>query len=207
MRYKKRIVKKFTSRSNASRAPSWPARSMVRNDTTTVTPKVFMVNFAASSAGNVVGSWNWQLTSLPDVANYQSMYDQYCIYKIDLLFFPSEAGPPAVAPSNAQFVTAFDYDNATTPGSVSDILNYSNSMVHSLSVMSKRTIRPKVTTALWQSGGANGVGIATEGTWIDLATIVVPHNGLKYGWTQCTTTSVPTMAIYAKYYVLLRKSR
>jgi len=176
------------------------------NNVTYVTSKVFLYNVAATGTGEVLGAQAFVLSLCPDSTTWGNAYDCYCIYRVDVYGFMSDVGPPGTSPANCQFITAIDYDDATAPANTSLILAYENSMIHPMGRNFKRSFKPRAVGGLY-SGGSLVNAEAKGQTWIDLGTQTIEHYGLKFGWRQCTTTNVPTVALFAKFFVMLKRQR
>lgn len=139
-----------------------------------------------------------QITSVtPDYAEFTSLFDQWCIEKVEVNFFPSYSN--AGMSSNGllmlpSIVHAVDDDDSTAATNLqlqqygtakyTQLLNNSQGVVSPL-----RVFRPKPALAVYQTGVTFAYGEMTRGPkWIDVAYPTVPHYGFKAALDPSTAT-------------------
>ncbi len=152
-----------------SRQPSKSAKSygLGNQDTTIHKFVTHAYNNITSSAGGVV---DLALTMDPnglantDWADFSSLYDEFRVIGVRISIVSS--GPNAAPATMANYILsiAFDNDNATAPGSHSQVQQYSTSSTHSL-LMTHPQGKPLVLT-YWRPTAGKGTTIP----WVDIAT-------------------------------------
>lgn len=147
---------------------------------------------ASTSAGglqsNAAGALSFNLASLPNATEFTNLFDQYKIMKVKLDFIPfgdtvnlpisTMSGSTSLVSPGGPLITAIDYDDNTTPGAASDLLQYQNSKVTPVPRRLKMSLRPKFATEVYRSATTTGYG-ARSG-WLDTDYANIPHYGVKY---------------------------
>lgn len=159
--------------------------------------------------------FSFQLVDLPNVAEYTSLFDQYKIQKVVLKIVPKTLMTQGASTGNAgptgygQVVTAIDYDDAATPSSKDELLEYGSAKYTQASRVHTRTIRPKVLNAVWVNSISTGYA-PRAAPFIDNANNNVPHYGIKM-WIDAPSTvgaaSSASYDVYATYYFLCKNTR
>lgn len=130
-----------------------------------------------------------QITSLtPDYAEFTSLFDQWCIEKVEVSLLPSYsmAGMSAngllMLPS---IIHATDDDDSSSATNLA-LQQYGNAKYTQLlqnnqgDVVPLRVFRPKPAIAAYQTGATFAYGELTKGPkWIDVAYPTVPHYSFK----------------------------
>lgn len=83
------------------------------------------------------GAFIFRLNNVPGSAELISMYDQYKICGVKLVFFPGQTQASTVAlldqtRANARFFTAIDYNDGTVPTSSDELRQYESCKVHGI---------------------------------------------------------------------------
>lgn len=134
---------------------------------------------AGSTLLDVGGALVFQLNSLPNYTEFTNLFDMYRINGVKVTFMPR--GNSAEVGTNQGIVklfSAIDYDDNTTPASLSEILQYETLKTTNSTRDHKRYIKPKLARVLYQAGASNAYGAGTG--WIDCSNPQVPHYGMKY---------------------------
>lgn len=136
---------------------------------------------------NAAGALTFALSSLPNASEFTSLFDSYKIMKVKLDWIPfgdtvnlpmnTMGGSSSLMSPGGPLITAIDYDDANTPGTASDLLQYQASKVTPVPRRLKMSLRPKHATEVF-SGIGSGYGPRTG--WLDCGYSSIPHYGVKY---------------------------
>lgn len=165
---------------------------------------------ASSSTVNVFGAQSTVFTDLPDNANYSGAFDQYRITMIEYFVKPTcQKGTSNAATSPYAFMYFIhDYDDATSPSSLSALLSYSNVTIIGPGESHARKIRPHCATAMTTSAAGAITGAQNQASpWLDSSSTSVVHYGIKYGITQGNSTNLTTWRLFARIHCELRNQK
>ncbi|QDJ95220.1 capsid protein [Capybara virus 7_cap1_536] len=165
--------------------------------------RVAPVALTSSNTGTQLG-YTFALSTLPNYTEFTSLFDQYKIVALKVLFLPRVDNNPAVStttnfnPGNIYY--AIDYDDSITTD-VNAILQYQgHKIVRGDQPFSVYIRSPKVANAIYSGTAFTSYGNTTA--WLDVASPSVPHYGLKLAWTSATdgvfTYDVTTM-LYLRF--------
>jgi len=143
----------------------------------------------SSSGADVFFAQGVTLASLPQVASFTAVFDQYKIRQIEIWVTPSYNFAAGMNP-NSVYLTVIDYDDSATPSAIGTLLQYSNCIEVSATTGVYRRWVPHVGVMLAQptssvQGNANKVA-----PWIDSSTTGVIHNGFKMAVKASSVTSI-----------------
>lgn len=147
-------------------------------------------NIVSSVTSDTFGALSFTLSQVPNNVEFTSLYDQYRINGIKWTLIPrgniadiTPTGTAGVFQGQSTGVfTALDYDDATTPTSVNQLMEYQNVKMTRAHQMHSRYFKPRYNLA----GVENlGTGLITnikntKAGWLDCDKITVPHFGIKY---------------------------
>lgn len=125
--------------------------------------------------------------SINEVASYTNLYDKYKICSYSVKFIPrgdmfTIDKANIDASQNFIFVTALDYDDATSPTEEQALFNYRNhKWTRGTKVHSRYVRYPHVMKWVQETAGSGGNVSNERAGWIDAAGLNVPHYGLKWG--------------------------
>jgi len=162
---------------------------------------------ATSLAPGVYGL-AFTLQDLTDYSQWTSVFDQYCITKVECQIFATTLlpSPSSVATYSYGFV-AVDYDDNAVPASVQVVQSYSNAMILKPGRDLTFSLVPRYAgTAVTTYGGAVGPATIQRG-WLDCGYPQVPHYGLKIAIQQSTSTNMTRWRVLFRYHVSFRSSR
>lgn len=137
---------------------------------------------AALSATGAVTTYDagvFRLTSLPDVGDFTSLYDQYRILSVKYVLMPrgnvSDLGTAGAQIS--RLFTVIDYDDSSPPSSIDQLCQYQNLKVTNATAKHVRIIKPmynrEVSTGLGTTANEPSRG------WLDCTNNNVAHRGVK----------------------------
>jgi hypothetical protein len=148
--------------------------------------------FATSQVGaSTFASFAFTLANnVPEVSSLAVLFDQYRLCRVELDILPSASENLALATTlgSGTYATAIDYDDANTPSSVQQILNYDNALMHRSFERSTRTFKPRLAVAAYSGAFSSFANVADS--WIDIASTGVQYYGLKFAATISATTMV-----------------
>lgn len=163
-------------------------------------------------------AFSFQLSDLPNVSEYTSLFDQYKITGIKLRIVPRTAMTTqgvvtgTTAPVGyGQVVTAIDYDDAANPIAKDTLLEYGSAKYTSSNKIHSRYFKPKVLNAVWVNIASTGYS-PVKAPWIDQANNNLPHYGLKM-WIDAPensgggSNSSISYDVYATYYFMCKNTR
>jgi len=163
--------------------PSWlltqsPSKNFL-NQITWVQAKKQIVTSISNSVPTE-SNLTFHLSDLPDILGLAGFFDQYCIYAVTVSIHPSFEGAGSTLYTFGTVVTAIDYDNAGTLGSIDAVESYGSAVTHELSPGQgiQRFIKPCVAPALYTSS-ASFSGYGVQRLWVDSSVTSVPHYGFR----------------------------
>jgi hypothetical protein len=141
----------------------------------------------------------FQLNDIPQAATFTSLFDQYRIDKITVVFTPNLAITGIFSAANALLLTppqlwyAIDYDNASVIAPLTSLMEYEGVRMVQAQDGKPITITFKPRAALAAYAGAFTSYANVGNMWIDCANTTVQHYGVKWGIPCPVSTSfVPT---------------
>lgn len=163
------------------------------------------------TGGPAVGySDNFLLSSMPDVSDFTSLYDQYQIKAIKYKLIPriSNAGPSG-AVGNPSILgniwSVIDYDDSNVPTSLTTLLQYQNlkrTQYHQ--THSRYIAAPTVDIG---AGTPLTSSVVKRRQWIDCSNINIQHYGIKL-WVDGSLGSYPlSFDLHVKYYMAFKNVR
>jgi hypothetical protein len=142
------------------------------------------------------------LSSLPAVADFTALFDQYRIAQMRVRFEPvSSAGYSTTQIQS--LVTAIDYDDATPPTLETDLLQYQTVMITSPGVPFERVLNPHAAIAAYSGAFTSYAQFAG---WIDVASPTVQYYGLKYAIPPSTALDI-LYNVYVSLIINLKNPR
>lgn len=118
------------------------------------------------------------LSSLPNAASFEVIFDKYRIRQVRVKFLPFATEAVVTSGTTAgPLYTVFDYDDATLTA-ISQLVQYDNLKMSPIGTFFERTFTPKVAIAAY-SGAFTSFGQAPSTQWIDVASPGVIYYGLK----------------------------
>lgn len=166
----------------------------------------------STSLADGLYSWKFTLQDLNDYTSYQAIYDQYRINWIKAFIYPvSQDKTPSNQLDWAPMVSVIDYDDANTPTSYYQLLQYGSSMVHTTAPTQKivvRKFRPCVQAGNYNSSapGLSSSGVNSS-PWLDIAVPTIDHYGFKIAVKQSTSTNVSSYYVMFQYCISFNQTR
>lgn len=196
------------------------AASIPRRRLTDLTTYSFkrMVNLAGpqittTSGSSIGGSYQFQLSDLPNSGEFTALFDSYRITGVLIKFIPrctDQTSVNGAITSLGDFMFCTDYDDANVPGGASELFQrQSTRIVSSLTRQFKVFLRPRAATAVYNGTGFTAYAQTTKNQWIDVSNPAVPYYGLKWVWQNVVLPASTTALIdvIATYYVKFKSVR
>lgn len=175
-----------------------PIRSGVHN----FTRYVELPNITTSTVSDKLGGETFKLTDLPSYTEFTNLFDKFriCAVKYEIVpnWTSSDINPIGTYQSVPNIFTVLDYNDITTPGSLSELLQYKNLKRTRGHLIHKRYIKPAVLAANYE-GAVTTAYTSVWKRWLDTTDSGTLHYGLKYCIDQ--TSTAMTYRVYAKYYI------
>jgi hypothetical protein len=121
----------------------------------------------------------WNTSDLVQFSSYAAVFDQYKIEKVEFWLTPFGTACAPGYPNNVRIYSVIDYDDSTTPSSVSALQQYENAVTTRCTDGHYVKFRPHIAVAAY--GGAFTQFMNKECDWIDVGSTGVQHYGLKVG--------------------------
>jgi hypothetical protein len=189
-------------KSTTTRASKGPANAKISRTT-------LIQSTDLSAGGTFNGAIKFTLGNLPDYTDF-SLYDQYRIDSIELLFVPSlnVSTTKGTAGTDVRqlpiLTTCLDKDDAITP-TVSQVQQHQTCVVHGIFDRNVRVHldKPQVSLSAYQGAFTGYAQKASQ--WIDTASSGVEHYGVKWSIENApTSASANYLFVYAKYNMSFR---
>lgn len=147
-----------------------------------------------TAGGDATGAISFSIASLPQIATYQAMYDQYKLNKLYVTFRPMyTATSLASSASGALLVpllyTAIDLDDATAVNLIA-LREYQKCMCHDDKKAFSMVFVPSAFDTLGGGGASFTYGnVQANKTWADVANTGLVYYGIKWVITAQTAAS------------------
>lgn len=181
-----------------------PTRNSFTRNITRTADRGFMTSTASASG---FYGFNFLFTDVVDWASFQNTFDQYKINRIDFELRPMNQLAICGQVANPSYLAvAVDFDSSASPGSVNDILQYSNVVVLHPGQAYTLSFVPHVTLGV--DNGSVQPAVSSRSPWIDLLTPDVIYYGIRAAVAIAgSNTNPPTWKCFARYHISLRSSR
>lgn len=160
--------------------------------------KIYYENLFIVNSGTPLGyAFQQTLSQLPNYTDFTNLYDQYMIKKIVVKIIPKitqhNLATTTIGNSDLpQLHSVIDYDDATTPTSVSQLVEYQTHKMTRGNEVHTRVIVPKVELDV-----AAATSAPKAYQWLDCDASTVNHRGLKFWF------NAPQSANMTVYYDML----
>lgn len=157
-----------------------------------------------NNTSQIGGSLGFQLNNLPNVIDFETLYDKYKISGIKIVIQPlSNFASTANLGTLPVLNWAYDQDDLAIPAGLDTIRQYGNCKTAILNKPVKIYLKPKILTKV--NAGSGGTGdLVSVPKYLDLSDPGVPHFGIKFWITNMllgNTANINSLfRITAKYY-------
>lgn len=128
------------------------------------------------------GAYAIQLNQFLNYTSYAGIFDRYCIHEVRFEFIPS--GKQLITNSAVvvpRFYTAVDFDDASTPSSIADVMKYDTMVGVPFTAGLVRHFVPRVALQVY-NGVTPGYKEGDAHSWLDMANPDLPHYGIRYAY-------------------------
>lgn len=149
------------------------------------------------------------VSAIPQIAEFTALFDQYrirgVIAKFRLVQPPEATNTAATSQFYPDIYVTVDHDDAATPTTVDQILQYGKCKRGILRPNRYFTYRffPTAALQLYRSATTTAYAPAKNSMWMDLAQTDMPYYGLK-GCVSNEAAGVATAAIAIEYHIVMR---
>lgn len=143
------------------------------------------INIQVTNAGPVTTAVSFLMSQLPQWKTFEELYDQYKCLAVKIEFVPRvSSGIVAVGGGIggnplSNFWSCLDYDDATPPATLAEVLQYQNVKRTRHNQVHSRYLKPRM--VLNTSGLAATPGAVTRSPWLDCA----DHGQTLYRGVKC----------------------
>lgn len=159
-----------------------------------------------STVAITTGGFSFQLSDLPDYADFQTLFDLYRIDFVQVTMYPSatEVLPTISSPFvPVRIITAIDLNSSNSFASFNQARDFETARVHLMTKTSTRSIKPRYISVLENDASASVFGGSGVG-WLNTSVPNVPHYGYRYAIEQASSTYTLTVNCEAKFYLSMR---
>lgn len=184
-------------------------RSVLTNQLSTT--RLFeSTSVTASSAGAVSTGYSFSISTLPDIADFTALFDQYKLNKIEFTLVPNitsnDMNPVTTYYEMPNVHTIIDRDDDATPGALINLMQYPSYRRTRGHQVHKRVWVPSLAQTIYKT--ASTTGTAQKGPmWLDLADTTLPHFGLKLYIDQTNAATNIKYRLYIKYWLQFKGVR
>lgn len=159
-----------------------------------------------------LNSFEFKLSDLPNYSEFTALYDSYQIKGVKFVFVPTfsnatfEVGSPTLSTTiywgAARCYSAIDLNDASNPGTINEIREYSNCRMSKFIRGHKRYLKPRLIDA----GDAYNL---QKNIWLKTAAPTEIHYSLKFGidFSVSSGSSYPVGRVEAVYYLAMKSAR
>jgi hypothetical protein len=158
-------------------APDIPFPSIKRNKTYTFVRQFSSTSLSASSTVDGPFTINFTLSSFPDSTEFTSLFDQYRIAEVRVIFTSIAALTTPSLSTVPVIHTVIDYDDSNTI-TTGTSMEYDSHQVNPVTRSFERVLRPKAANAAF-AGLFTSFSQMPPQTWVDVASPAVQYYGLK----------------------------
>lgn len=207
--------------------PSKSRRKIVRNPNPAqeIIPAASLLNntvyrFVQTSSNSILQqtatapflfAFNFQLAFIDQSSTYTALFDQYKIEHVELTFSPmfranslSNVTTAAIVPL---IYVALDYDDGSTPSSLTTLREYQNLVVRSDEKSFSVTLNPHIAMSAYNGAFAGYANVVAP--WLDCSTTNIQHYGVKVGIDAALTGQTVFQAwnVTTRYHLAFRNVR
>lgn len=166
----------------------------------------------ADGTGNPqYGSLSFNLNQVPNVSEFTSLFDNYRISFVKLMF-RLRTSPDAQLANNSAYPQMFiqrDYDDNTVPTSVNSVRESGRCILRTIRPdrYTVVKIRPATQNLVFNDTGSNTVFVPKWKQWLDMSYPGVPYYGIKYAVDTFSANTNNIIEIQAVYYFQCKDTR
>lgn len=161
------------------------------------------------TTGNSLGV-SFKLNDLPNSTEFTNLYDLYSIRAIKIKLMPRFSQVSSDSTSIGvnempNIVSCIDYDDASAPTSMDEVLQYGNHRIHRGNSVITRYFKPALAQQVFQSATSTGF-TAKKREWVNSDYPAVPHYGFKV-FVPPTQNVTFVYDMYIEYFLAMKQSK
>lgn len=142
-----------------------------------------------TSSGFHYGATAFALNTLPNFAEFTSLFDQYRIKKVQMNFVWRSSGMSQIETGIHNLAgmpimySVIDNDDATVPTNIQEIQQYQNhrtTYFSSVKRVKRLSLAPRTLNTIYRTGATSAYALGKRNQWLDMSATDIPHYGLKW---------------------------
>ena len=131
------------------------------------------------AGGNFAQAFEFSLANLPNNGEFQRLFDEYMITKVEISFIPTfNTNELSAGQTVPNIHSAFDYNDGITPVTLDQVTEYESHRFTRGTAIHKRILTPAVNIGADQAGVLVAADVKKY-QWINTQNSTVAHRGLK----------------------------
>lgn len=160
---------------------------------------------AGSTLLDTFSSIQFTLSQVPNVTEFTNLFDCYRINGVKVKLMPrANSAEIGTNQGMIKLFSTIDYDDATVPTAITDLLQYETLKTTSSNREHTRYFKPKIAKTVFQTSLASGYSQGTG--WLDCDNTAVPHYGLKLALQQLPA-GAQSYDVQVTYYLAFKQVR
>lgn len=164
----------------------------------------------ATNAGNYGAAYSFNISSLPDVTDFTTLFDQYKLNKVEFTLIPNitsnDMNPVSTYYEMPNVHTVIDRDDDSAITSLTSLMQYPSYRRTRGHQVHKRTFVPALAQTIFKTASTTGTAQKAP-MWLDLTDTTVPHFGLKLFIDQTNASTNIKYRLYIKYWLQFKGVR
>lgn len=157
----------------------------------------------SSTTADVLGAMTFKLSDLTNATEFTNLFDKFriCAVKLEIVpkFSGNDMNPGTTFPGAPCIHSVLDYNDATNPGDLNELMQYSNYKRTRGHNIHKRYFKPCVLAANYE-GSVTTAYTSKWKVWLDCTDSGTAHFGLKYMIDRTPNVAFQYRA-FVKYYI------
>lgn len=144
-----------------------------------------------STTASIPTVWVFKLNQLPGYTEVTSMYDQYRITQVDVIYEPASRAGPSTATGTAgapHLLVRVNFDGGNS-ASYDQMREYDNTRVYSAYQRWEHRFTPKISMMAYNGATSTGYSVAQGSPWVSTSNADVEYYGLQFAFPQVTGTT------------------
>lgn len=203
--------RKFSSRNLPSKRRRLAVRRRIRRTIRgrsgihSFTRSYQLTDLTVNSLTQTAGGLSFKLSNLPEYTEFTFLFDQYRIMAAKVEFVPVFTGNDTNPLTSVLYMpnvhSVIDYTESNTPGTLSELMQYSNYKRTRGNSIHKRYLKPAIAASNYETLAASSY-TPKWGQWVttESGDAATPFFGLKYWIDSTNSTTAVTYKVYVKLY-------
>jgi hypothetical protein len=153
---------------------------------------------SSSTTGALYNSISFMASQFSNFADYQNVFDQYRILKVEAIFRPQANSQVTNVQNPGELTIVIDLDDANVPTALTQLQQYATQITKPGYKKIRRCFKPHCALAAY-GGGAFTSYANVKDQWLDVANSGIQHYGLKTGWSTTSVVYAYDMTVRASF--------